>query len=753
VKRIILGALLVLGPLACDDDSDPTELVVLVNTDYKPVLQLAHVDVAVTTDADTAKQSWNIVSRDPGANETKIPFSFAIRPPGGDAGAQVDFTVSGLDPDKHTLVRRRVRVGFVAHQLRLLKIDLVHDCAGRFESCEQDGSASDPMTCVAGKCTGIDVNADDLPRIHPGDESDGAKTLIWHCTRDCDGAGMDGGLHRDASPEGGTGGHGGMDATLESGANGGMGGKGGKGGMGGKGGGGGSGGSSGTGGGPGDDRDDGVPDGCGDNQGFFADVEYRLLRTADGTPCPTIAQNYMEPAEGATVEQSTTSLHGLIDLALAANLDIIELWVSQSGSKLYATGDGSPTAALPELADILDYAPLRDSKRPVKLYFTDVVPESDQEFASAVLSLLLAKQTSAAGGYGNDCRPVYLDASFWRARNGLITTQALVADDPTYASLRGHLHFGFHVHPYETVTDAQEWIEEPASARLDYLDISLDHPSALPLVHYAQSRGLHVFVHQAIEPGYVPLCGVVDAISTPRFSFTPGTDFRDAIASSRTLIDLDIAGLASDATQLTYAVAPPGTSEPRSLDTSTPSLGTGGEVTQPLPGTYLSFDAAANQSLALNDPELPAGTNKLAMLVLLRFDAGTLPAGGRVIVSKRQGSSGWALELIDVGGTPQVQFESFVRNNGIGGVLGRQARIPASAFSPDASHHLFAAIDSGSYLRYRADMDWQTDGVPYEYSFVDNDAPVTLGRDPDATSGYFDGELQLFKLVSYSYTH
>jgi hypothetical protein len=170
-----------------------------------------------------------------------------------------------------------------------------------------------------------------------------------------------------------------------------------------------------------------------------------------------------------------------------------------------------------------------------------------------------------------------------------------------------------------------------------------------------------------------------------------------------------------------------------------------------LPGTALAFDASAHQSLALNDPALPQG-QKLAVLAVLQLNSGPLPSGPMVIASKRQGSTGWALELVDVGaGAKQVRFDSFVRFPD-DSIHVSQASITADAFDPSEIQHVLVGFNLfGTMLRFRGAPEVSAMDADFGYSIVDNDAPITLGSDPGAATGFFDGKLQLLKVISYTY--
>jgi hypothetical protein len=507
--------------------------------------------------------------------------------------------------------------------------------------------------------------------------------------------------------------------------------------------------------------------GCGPNHGFFADVARPLTKTADGVSCVTFAQNRLDEkldSDTPTLEHSTAMLHELIDKALDAELDVIELYVSQEptpadpgdaevspASLLHATGRYGLTTLDPLLGETLDYQPLRESNRPLRLLVTNQIASAD-ELAYALLSLLLDKQASAAGGYATECRPVYIMADTDPGKISLVTMQMVLANDPMFASLRGHIHFGGHTATYRSAQNARDEIDVYESVGFEFVDVEYSHPSLIPLVRYAREKGLQVFARETLDIGLpATLCGLVDGLATPFVSYNSGPAFRIGISSSRTLVALDVADLAADAHAVSYSVPPVGTTEQSALGAGTPTL-VSGALKDALPGTALAFAAGANQSLALNDPALPQG-QKLAVLAVLQLNPGALSsAGPAVIASKRQGSTGWALELVDVGaGAKEVRFDAFVRFPD-DSVHVSQVGISADAFDPLEIQHVLVGFNQhGTYLRFRGAPEIYHDDADFGFTIVDNDAPITLGSDPGAVTGSFDGKLQLLKVISYTY--
>jgi hypothetical protein len=167
---------------ACTSQPAATQVLVTVNSDLRAGSELAEVRVA--TDAHELT-FYVLPSSHPGGLRTKLPFSFRLVPPNGDASKSVDLEVEGYDSQQALRVRRRVRVGFIPHQTRLLALSLTHDCEARFLDCEAKA-----QTCDRGDCKGVLIDVETLPSVKPGKELDGIVTLpAWCSTSMCMDAG------------------------------------------------------------------------------------------------------------------------------------------------------------------------------------------------------------------------------------------------------------------------------------------------------------------------------------------------------------------------------------------------------------------------------------------------------------------------------------------------------------------------------------------------------------------------------------
>ena len=715
---------------ACTADDDSTQLIVTVNSDYEPETELAHVDVSVTGAGRTTSKRWRIVrSASDAEDATALPFSFGIRPPHGDAGAHVEMIATALDPEGQPRVRRRVRVGFVAGERRLLRIDLTHDCEALYRSCEQADSGP-ARTCIDGECESIDIDVNTLPEVEPKGELAGVERLPpW-----CDDACMDGGDAEGEDPDAPAA-EAGPDTTMpEAGPNAGM--------DGGDGGGGGGGSDASDVSDAGDGGDAG-PSGCGQQDGFFADVERHLTTNAEGVLCPIVAHNTFVDETGTPQDKRASALEN-IALALEASFDILELNVLQQGATLYATGRTANTTDLPALSTLFTEPVLQDANQPLKLYVSDDL-ETSSDFASALLESLVSPDGAR---YASDCRPLYLVSEASAGFDALLATRELLASDDAYAALRGHVHFGAHIADGASIASARNTITQLAGQGFEIVELDMGREGLLVLAAHARASGLQVFVRGAGVPGITaPLCGLVDVLEAGTHATMVPTAYRIWVVASRRLIDLDVTSAADDATQLTYFARPPGGQVVRALDGATPALATG-DASAPLVGTYLSFDASSEQSLPLHDAALPVGSLNFAALVLLRLSTTSIAMGERqVIASKWSTMAGWSFELVNASGTTELRLDLWV-DDPIDGATSFSTSLPASSLDTSRAHLILFGYNGALEINDGAGSLSSSTFIGLS-PFIESAVAVTLGTEPDGATAPFDGDLQLFKLVAY----
>jgi hypothetical protein len=745
LRRPLLCAasLLALGlTQACDGDDD-TQLVAVVNSNYRPGVELASVKARVGTrsaewrviDADDAGAGRGSGGGDGGLPQTGLPFSFGVSPPHGDAGAKVDITVEGFDPEHALLVRRRVRVGFVEHAIKRLDVELLQSCAAMYSRCEDVGK-----TCIAGDCDAVDVNAARLPSVRPGSELDGVHPLDWWCDQ---GACSDADAAQDAGD--------GSTATTDSGpdprdADSGR-----------------------TDSGPaadagaGDSGDTGTDSGtthqpqfCGPG-GLFRYVGRTLAGTRDSKLCAFLAEDtYYDPdAPTATLEDNARGVDDYITAALTAEADVIHLDVAQVGSDVQVTGRDHATTLFPSLQSVLEQALLRDADQPVKLEVAEGTVTDSSQFATALLDVLLAVQPDVLGesatGYARDCRPVFLVSTDAASFDALVQARDLIMTDGQYASLRGYLQFGRHIGDQRV--DYAMLIDQAEAVGFELIEPEISTPNLKAVIDYAtREKDLDVVIADVRFDWLAPLlCGAATGASVRGgLALT-----RMSIAQSRRMVDLDLGPAPSD-NWVDYR----GGDDNQRIAQLGDGLGNGSlpkQVTagpgESLRGNFLMFDGSKGQSVALFDADdSTAQTESIALGVVVRFHSLPSVDGERhVIVSKRQGSSGWAIELARASGVTVLQIRAFVNDGqGVQEVL---VPFQPTALNTDDSYYIYAAF-TGYYTGIglgepdpSASLPPVDHGSPF--ALVENSAPVTLGADPGAITDTFDGDLQLFRLMTF----
>ncbi len=214
---------------ACAED--PTQLVVLVDSNYEAEAEIASVELSVNN-ANIVGVAGDVatreVSRRPAPHQVAIPFSVGLAPEADGVDALVGARVVAFDADGAPLVGGSISTGFVRGETLLVQIFLDRTCASRWEECADRGQACSGGVCVdppmamvvdpgteldaALRDGGSDVGAELPDAGTDADRSDGGT----------DAGDMDGGM--DAGMDAGTdaGFDAGTDASFDAGTDAGM---------------------------------------------------------------------------------------------------------------------------------------------------------------------------------------------------------------------------------------------------------------------------------------------------------------------------------------------------------------------------------------------------------------------------------------------------------------------------------------------------------------------------------------------------
>ncbi|UJR86838.1 hypothetical protein [Sandaracinus amylolyticus] len=156
--RVCVLAMLATVWVGCDT-GDPTQLLVVVETDFAVPGELASVHAQVGPDPECDGCSADFLLT--GESPLAMPLSFAIAP--RDGGGAIALRVEGRDGSGETLVVRTVQTRFEPGKVARVVVRLERACQAR--TCEIDGE-----TCIAGDCAPDEIAPEILEGFDPGEE-------------------------------------------------------------------------------------------------------------------------------------------------------------------------------------------------------------------------------------------------------------------------------------------------------------------------------------------------------------------------------------------------------------------------------------------------------------------------------------------------------------------------------------------------------------------------------------------------------
>ena len=161
-------------------ESAPTQVVVLMDTDYETPAEVDRIRARVFKVDDTEtgteeRETWVrefAVTEDAGGspNGYTLPATFGILPADGDFDRDIIIELEALaSGSARALVSRRVRTGFSRGQMRLLRMHLYRACEAVDCSSGESCGCADVTTCAAPTCIDEVVRPEDLEIIdNPG---------------------------------------------------------------------------------------------------------------------------------------------------------------------------------------------------------------------------------------------------------------------------------------------------------------------------------------------------------------------------------------------------------------------------------------------------------------------------------------------------------------------------------------------------------------------------------------------------------
>lgn len=613
-----------------------------------------------------------------------IPFSFGVLPPGGDTDANVTVEAQALSPEGVSLAcPARARVGFVADQVRVVQLELTRACGTYACACDAT------QTCLQGECVSSELDVRALPRVEPGRELEGVERT--------------------------------PSTTL-----------------------------------PEPERPL-----CNTDNGRWSDVGRALTKDYDGQLCPVMSDGSEWGASAYSLEMNRKALRDYLARHVEVEHDVITLQVFWSGGELRVLGlrnIDSDTLMLPSLEETLQLPVLRDAEQPLQLVFLDQSSLGQSDWLQTLPRLLIDS------GVVRPCRPIYLTAAGADAFGALRRLRETLRTQPRWSELWNLVHFNRRLSASTTDAALAE-LHEAVEQGFDRVGIDARRV-ALPFLR-REARALNILTHfhnLTFAHEVIGLCDGSSGLESKLFTERPPEvryidELRFLVSSARTLIELDVADLPAGATTLSYKGFPDlAMARELTLGDGEPALVTGDTETKwGDTDTVLRFSAQREQRLALHDATFNVERRERkyfawplqTLMVMARLPVRALAEGSRqVLVSKRRGQSGWALQYINEGAGSVLQYLWYGRGREDGAVSVLKGSIPVvdlpmqldAPITIQVKNHRIAIGDKEKAVVSEAEMTSYN-----QHSMITNDAPITLGADPDG-GGYFDGDIQTVKV-------
>lgn len=676
-KTIKRAALLLLLLASCEAQTEtPTQLLVVVNSNFEPERELASVMLRV----NGTERAQIAISADEGPD---IPFSFGVLPPSGDANAKVTIEAEARTRDDLPLAcPARAHLSFVTGQARVIQLELTRACGSGSCAC------SESQTCLQGECVAYDVDVKALPEVEPGRELEG------------------------------------VERTLST----------------------------------------SLPDPerpvCNEDNGAWSDVARPMSKNYDGDLCPVMSDGTAWGAITNSIDENRQALSAYIARHLVVEHDVVTLQVAWIDDELRVLGLpalGRDAVALPTLEETLQLPMLQAAEQPLQLVFHGL---EGSTWRQALPRLLLDS------GVVRRCRPIYLTAFGTDTYGALRQLRDSLRTQPRWSELWNHVHFIRRL-TARPLNDALAEIEEAVSDGFDRVGIDAERLD-LPVLR-SRARALNVLTHYYNATYAYQLVGLCDGSSgleswlsterPPEIAFFD--ELRFQLSSARTLIDLNVSDQPADATSVLYRAFPDlSITREAKLDVEQPTLVRGDKDTRwGEADTVLRFSPELEQRLSLRDVtfNVERAERKYfawpthTLMVTARLPRSLRPEDPRqVIVSKLRGESGWALQFLNEGEGTVIQYLWYGRGRDDKVVSLLKGSIPLSRIPMQyngpttiyAQKHLIRVLDHESGVVVETDMN-----AYHQHVMIDNDAPITLGADPDG-GGYFDGDIQSVKLAA-----
>lgn len=156
-SSLLQRALVSLGVLLGGCAAPATQIIVVVDSDLEPGVELTAIEASVSVGARLATTH----RFDLAAGAVALPFSFGVAAPAGAVGDEVRVSLHAEGAEGQPLVTWRASTGFREHRTLRLDAPLARACTAAESVC------GDELTCERGTCRDERVDAQALAEIDP----------------------------------------------------------------------------------------------------------------------------------------------------------------------------------------------------------------------------------------------------------------------------------------------------------------------------------------------------------------------------------------------------------------------------------------------------------------------------------------------------------------------------------------------------------------------------------------------------------
>ncbi|WP_041524099.1 LamG-like jellyroll fold domain-containing protein [Gilvimarinus agarilyticus] len=418
-----------------------------------------------------------------------------------------------------------------------------------------------------------------------------------------------------------------------------------------------------------------------------------------------------------------------IDMALNSGADLIEIDIHPTSGIWYVTHDNDSAQ---KLSDVLTYAPLTNADQ---ILFIEIKgglnPNNDTALTNSLLSIL------RDNGYLETSRPVVI-RSF---HSSSLDTMATSLNGQEFAQYQSAVKLSW------LIGGGGSWKAKTLSAstkNYDMVEFQYQMKEIFGAIEYAKSLELGINVYTIADFPEVFVSALrehVDAITVEGSSARSKSQTivlsRQMVQKNNNLLDINLARQSTTSNYITYADQSYLTYMPTTVTEFPNRVNfTGG---QGLYGTALEFKATNSNHIRFHDRDNSANGG-FFISTYVSFDE--LSSNGTRAIINKSDYGAFALELHDGSLRFGVHVNgSYQYNN-----------YSTANLSTNTAYHLIAAYDGNGGVRLWVD-GVEVAGAPViAGGITQNNAQITLGADPQGSSGeqfHFTGKIQHAHILNW----